>query len=69
MKKPYRFEYDKKLLSILSPREQWIISMYFGLDGKSYTLGEIAKKFDISSQTVSKYRDKALQKLEKHSGK
>ncbi len=60
------FEYDRKLISILSPREQKIITMYFGLTGRSYTLKEIAKDFEISSQTVTKYRNIALQKLEKH---
>jgi RNA polymerase sigma factor (sigma-70 family) len=60
------FEYDRKLISILTPREQKIITMYFGLTGKNYTLKEIAKDFEISPQTVAKYRNIALQKLEKH---
>ena len=62
------FEYDRKLISILSPREQKIITMYFGLTGRNYTLKEVAKDFEISPQTVAKYRNIALQKLEKHSG-
>ncbi|MEK7170883.1 MAG: sigma factor-like helix-turn-helix DNA-binding protein [Patescibacteria group bacterium] len=66
--KPLLFEYDRKLISILTPSEQIIIVMYYGLGDRHFTLAEIAKKFDISPQTVSKYRDKALQKLEKHKG-
>lgn len=55
--------------NILSPREQTILRAHYGLGDRLYTLREIAKKFDISAQTVSKYRDKALQKLERHTGK
>lgn len=69
MRKPYRFEYDKKLLSILSPREQWIVSMYFGLDCKNYSLKEISKKFEVSTRTIAKYRDIALLKLNSQRGR
>lgn len=62
----FLFDYDKKLISILTPREQVIVTMYFGLGGRSHTLGEIAKKFEVSSRTIAKYRDQALQKLEKN---
>lgn len=67
--KPLLSKHDSKLISILTPSEQIIIVMYYGLGDHHYTLKEIAKKFDISPQTVSKYRDKALQKLERHTGK
>lgn len=64
--KPPIFEYDRKLLSILTPSEQVIITMYFGLGDRSYSLKEIAKKYDVSVSTISKHRDKALRKLEKN---
>lgn len=66
MSKKYQFEYDEKLLSILSPREQKIITMYYGLNGKSHNLQEIADDFEVSRQTIAKYRNIALQKLKKH---
>lgn len=66
MKNDFTFEYDRELLKILTPREQKIITMYYGLNGKSHTLAEIAKDFEVHSRTIAKYRDIALQKLEKH---
>lgn len=60
------FKYDQELLKILTPREQKIITMYYGLNGKSHTLAEIAKDFDVHPQTIARHRDNALRKLVKH---
>ncbi|MEK7202620.1 MAG: sigma factor-like helix-turn-helix DNA-binding protein [Patescibacteria group bacterium] len=67
--KPLLSDHDGKLISILTPSEQIIIVMYYGLGDRHYTVNEIAQKFDISTQTVSKYRDKALGKLEKYTSR
>ena len=52
------------LLSNLSEREREILNMRFGVeDGKSRTLGEIAKKLKISRERVRQIEAKALKKL------
>lgn len=61
--KPILSEHDSKLISILTPSEQIIIVMYYGLGDRHFTLKEIAKKFEVSIKTISKYRDQALKKL------
>ena len=45
------------------PREEKIIRMYFGLDGKSYTLQEIGSIFDVSRERIRQIRDRLLKKL------
>lgn len=54
------------LLEKMSPREKEILDMRFGiLDGKIYTLAEIAKKFGISRERVRQIEEQALKKLRK----
>ena len=54
----------KELLPILSPFEQEIIKMRFGLDGEaSKTLEEVERKFGISRQELRDIEAKLLERM------
>jgi RNA polymerase sigma factor (sigma-70 family) len=52
-----------KVLSTLSYREQQVISMRFGLDGKEKTLEEIGEVFEVSRSRIMQIEAKALRLL------
>jgi DNA-directed RNA polymerase specialized sigma subunit len=51
-------------LSYLTPREQKILRMFYGVEQESQNLAEIAAHFDVSVSTISLVKRKALRKLE-----
>lgn len=52
------------LLAALSPREQFILKLRFGLDGQSrHSLGQIGEFLAISKERVRQIQDRALRKL------
>jgi RNA polymerase primary sigma factor len=54
----------RELLSLLSPREEQIIRLRFGIGQPAgYTLDEIGKRFGISRERVRQIEERALQKL------
>jgi len=54
----------KRLVKTLSPREQAVIRLRFGLDdGKPQTLGDISAKFGVEKEKVKKIEARALLKL------
>ncbi|KAL7491483.1 hypothetical protein ACHAWT_001520 [Skeletonema menzelii] len=54
----------KRLVKTLSPREQAVIRLRFGLDdGKPQTLGDISAKFGVEKEKVKKIETRALLKL------
>ena len=56
----------KGALKALTPREEEIIKMRFGIDMEStYTLDEIGKKFDLTRERIRQIEKKALEKLAK----
>ena len=56
-----------EFLGYLSPREQKILKMRFGLeDGKTHTLEEVGKEFGVTRERIRQIEAKALQKLRKH---
>ena len=56
----------KGALKALTPREEEIIKMRFGIDMEiTYTLDEIGKKFDLTRERIRQIEKKALEKLAK----
>jgi len=57
----------KNVIKELTPREQEIISMRFGLeDGITHTLEEVGEKFDVTRERIRQIEAKALEKLKNH---
>ncbi|MBP6930116.1 RNA polymerase sigma factor RpoD [Patescibacteria group bacterium] len=56
-----------EFLDFLSPREQKILRMRFGIgDGRNHTLEEVGKEFGVTRERIRQIEAKALQKLQKH---
>ncbi len=56
----------EKLLGLMSQRERQILKMRFALlDGKIYTLAEVAKKIGVSRERIRQVEERALKKLKK----
>ncbi|PIR70136.1 MAG: RNA polymerase sigma factor RpoD [Candidatus Niyogibacteria bacterium CG10_big_fil_rev_8_21_14_0_10_42_19] len=57
----------KEILIDLSPREQKILSMRFGLeDGITHTLEEVGKEFGVTRERIRQIEAKALEKIRQH---
>ena len=60
-------DYVKGIISELSPREQKILEMRFGLtDGVAHTLEEVGKEFDVTRERIRQIEAKALEKIKQH---
>ena len=60
-------EHVKEVLQFLTPREQKILKMRFGLeDSRSYTLEEVGQEFGVTRERIRQIEAKALTKLKKH---
>ncbi|MFC1788073.1 sigma-70 family RNA polymerase sigma factor, partial [Patescibacteria group bacterium] len=58
-------DYVKDSMKELSPREQKILEMRFGLtDGVSHTLEEVGKEFDVTRERIRQIEAKALEKIQ-----
>lgn len=53
----------KKVLAALTPREEAILKLRFGIDGKSCTLEEVGQRFSITPERIRQIQAKALLKL------
>jgi RNA polymerase primary sigma factor len=59
-----RMEQAGKVLRTLSPREEEVLKMRFGLgDGSEHTLEEVGKKFAVTRERIRQIESKALRKL------
>ena len=53
-----------EVLDSLTPREEQVLRMRFGLtDGKPHTLEEVGKEFDVTRERIRQIESKALRKL------
>lgn len=56
-----------EILSDLTPREQKILEMRFGLkDGMNHTLEEVGREFDVTRERIRQIEAKALEKIRDH---
>jgi len=62
-------DYVQEVISFLTPREQKVLEMRFGLkDGVSHTLEEVGQEFDVTRERIRQIEAKALEKIEKIKG-
>ncbi|MFH1822985.1 MAG: sigma-70 family RNA polymerase sigma factor [Patescibacteria group bacterium] len=62
-------DYVQEVVANLSPREQKILEMRFGLsDGVSHTLEEVGQEFDVTRERIRQIEAKALERIRKHKG-
>ena len=60
-------DYVFDIIKDLSPREQKILEMRFGLtDGVSHTLEEVGKEFDVTRERIRQIEAKAMEKIQQH---
>jgi len=60
-------EHITEVLGLLTPREQRILRMRFGLDdGRAHTLEETGQEFGVTRERIRQIEAKALAKLKKH---
>lgn len=61
-------DYVHEIIAQLTPREQKILEMRFGLlDGVSHTLEEVGAEFDVTRERIRQIEYKTLEKIQKHS--
>ena len=59
----------KRVMGRLTPVEDYIIRMRFGLDGNKFqTLRQIGDKYDLSRERIRQLETRALKKMRKHNG-
>jgi RNA polymerase primary sigma factor len=62
-------DYVQEVVSQLSPREQKILEMRFGLNnGVAHTLEEVGREFDVTRERIRQIEAKALERIKKHRG-
>jgi RNA polymerase primary sigma factor len=62
-------DYVKAIVAQLSPREQKILEMRFGLvDGVAHTLEEVGQEFEVTRERIRQIESKALEKIRKFKG-
>jgi len=61
--------YVQEIIKELSPREQKILEMRFGLvDGVAHTLEEVGVEFDVTRERIRQIEAKALEKIQQFKG-
>ncbi len=62
-------DYVRDIVAQLSPREQKILEMRFGLlDGVAHTLEEVGQEFEVTRERIRQIESKALEKIRKFKG-
>lgn len=58
-------DYVRESMEDLTPREQKILEMRFGLtDGVGHTLEEVGREFDVTRERIRQIEAKALEKIQ-----
>jgi RNA polymerase primary sigma factor len=61
-------DHVREIISELTPREQKILEMRFGIDdGVAQTLEEVGQEFGVTRERIRQIEAKALEKIEGHS--
>jgi len=61
-------DHVREIIGGLSPREQKILEMRFGLqDGVAHTLEEVGQEFGVTRERIRQIESKALEKIQQHS--
>ncbi len=62
-------DYVKAVIAELTPREQKILELRFGLvDGVAHTLEEVGREFDVTRERIRQIEAKAIERIQKHAG-
>lgn len=62
-------DHVQEVIRELSPREQKILEMRFGLaDGISHTLEEVGQEFGVTRERIRQIEAKALERIQQHAG-
>jgi len=62
-------DYVRDVIKDLTPREQKILEMRFGLpDGVTHTLEEVGREFDVTRERIRQIEAKALLRIKAHEG-
>ncbi len=62
-------DYVRDVIKDLSPREQKILELRFGLtDGVTHTLEEVGQEFDVTRERIRQIEAKALERIKAHMG-
>ena len=62
-------DYVRQLMSDLTPREQKILEMRFGLtDGVTHTLEEVGMEFDVTRERIRQIEAKAIERIKEKDG-
>ena len=63
-KEENRKNYIRDMLKTLTKREENVLRMYFGIDEeRRSTLEEIGRDFDLTGNTIKRYKNKGIRKL------
>ena len=63
-KEENRKNYIRDMLKTLTKREENVLRMYFGLDGRErFTLEEIGMDYDLTVGTIKRYKNKGIRKM------
>ena len=63
-KEENRKNYIRDVLHTLTKREENVLRMYFGLDGRErFTLEEIGQDYDLTEDTIKRYKNKGIRKM------
>ena len=64
LKEQDRMNYILDMLNTLTKREENVLRMYFGLDGRErFTLEEIGMDYDLTVNTIKRYKNKGIRKI------